>query len=161
MKIEKASNIRINQLSMEDHDALKVVEELLVKMTKYYGEGITLMSPNTGEVIQIEELARVRGILGFIQENRVVEISWEERALPSLFLAARGRRPRAEFTNMGANRYFLKTKSKIKNKKIFSQNLLTSAYPYDIISTTPSKSLRPQAWAVSPPVPILKKPNIQ
>ena len=75
MKIEKASNIRINQLSVEDHDALKVVEELLVKMTKYYGEGITLMSPNTGEVIQIEELARVRGILGFIQENRAVEIS--------------------------------------------------------------------------------------
>ena len=75
MKIEKASNIRINQLSMEDHDALKVVEELLVKMTNYYGEGITLMSPNTGEVIQIEELARVRGILGFIQENRAVEIS--------------------------------------------------------------------------------------
>jgi hypothetical protein len=34
-----------------------------------------LASPNTGEVIMVDELRRVAGILGFLTENRVVEVN--------------------------------------------------------------------------------------
>ena len=65
----------VHQLDVDDVVAFRRVLNVLEQVQDEYGACDTLSSPNTGEVIQINEIPRVRGILSFIMENRVVEIN--------------------------------------------------------------------------------------
>jgi hypothetical protein len=71
----KFSPFMVNQMSFEDCQALEQVEKIIDQFQKYYDEGDVLMSANDGEIIQIKELARVKGIISFIMRNRVVEVN--------------------------------------------------------------------------------------
>lgn len=69
------SDYRIHQMTANEHAALSNAESLVLELVKQYPEGTVLMSPNTGEVIMVDELKRVAGILSFLTENRVVEVN--------------------------------------------------------------------------------------
>lgn len=68
-------NFNVHQLDREDCEALRKVEKIIEQLQALYDEKAVLSSPNTGEIVQVEELWRFRGILGFIMENRVVEVN--------------------------------------------------------------------------------------
>ena len=70
-----AMAVAVNQLDIKDVEAIQHTTEMLRKVINHYGEDVTFMSPNTGEVIQTAEIPRVLGILDFFLENRVVEIN--------------------------------------------------------------------------------------
>ena len=69
------SDYRIHQMTASEHATLRNAESLVLELVKQYPEGTVLMSPNTGEVIMVDELKRVAGILSFLTENRVVEVN--------------------------------------------------------------------------------------
>ena len=71
----KFSPFMVNQMSLEDYQALEQVEKIIDQFQNYYDKGDVLMSPNDGEIIEIKELARVKGIISFIMRNRVVEVN--------------------------------------------------------------------------------------
>ena len=71
----KFSPFMVNQMSFEDYQALEQVEKIIDQFQKYYDESDVLMSVNDGEIIKIEELARVKGVISFIMRNRVVEVN--------------------------------------------------------------------------------------
>lgn len=71
----KFSPFMVNQMSFEDYQALEQVEKIIDQFQKYYDEGDVLMSVNDGEIIKIEEFARVKGVISFIMRNRVVEVN--------------------------------------------------------------------------------------
>lgn len=62
----------VNQLSIEEFQALELAEKVLENFTEVYSNDCRLTSVNDGECIMISELPRVRGILDFIMRNRVV-----------------------------------------------------------------------------------------
>ena len=62
----------VNQLSIEEFQALELAEKVLENFTEVYDNDCRLTSVNDGECIMISELPRVRGILDFIMRNRVV-----------------------------------------------------------------------------------------
>lgn len=64
----------VNQLSIEEFQALELAERVINHIQETYGENCRLTSPNDGECITIDELPRVRSILNFIMRNRVVEV---------------------------------------------------------------------------------------
>ncbi len=68
-------SFNVHQLTGKDYKALQRVEKIINQLQDLYGEEVVLGSPNTGEIIQTEELGRVRGILSFIMDNRVVEVN--------------------------------------------------------------------------------------
>lgn len=57
------------QISKEEIAALKTVNNVLSKLQKAYDEKDILMSETDGELIKVEEIARVRGILSFLENN--------------------------------------------------------------------------------------------
>lgn len=57
-------------LSMEDYDALVHVDELLKKVQDSFDENQYLMSVDSGELVHINELGRVRGIIGAFSQYR-------------------------------------------------------------------------------------------
>lgn len=57
-------------LSMEDYDALVHVDELLKKVQDSFDENQYLMSVDSGELVHINELGRVRGIIGAFSQHR-------------------------------------------------------------------------------------------
>ncbi len=59
----------------EDIMALKHVHNFLEKIQKAYDKEDVLMSPEDGEVIRVEELGRVRGILSFLYNNPTVDVN--------------------------------------------------------------------------------------
>ena len=67
--------LNIHQFTKEEYDALMGASNLCLDLLNTYNENDVLMSPNTGEVIEISELLRVRGVLDFLIENRVVEVN--------------------------------------------------------------------------------------
>lgn len=71
----KLSPFMVNQMSIEEYQALERVEKIIDQFQKYYDENDVLMSVNDGEIIEIKELARVKGIISFIMCNRVVEVN--------------------------------------------------------------------------------------
>lgn len=73
MKITQ-SVLTIHQLTVEEYQAFELVEKVLSHIQDSYGAKCVLMSPNTGEVVEIGELPRVRGVLDFLVNNRVVEV---------------------------------------------------------------------------------------
>lgn len=70
--------VGVNQLDAKDVEAIERVEDMLRQVRLHYGDKRVLMSPNTGELVQIEELPRTLGILDFFLCNRVVEVQTAE-----------------------------------------------------------------------------------
>lgn len=64
-----------HQFDINDVNAFEIVEQTLTQLQNLYSDDCVLMSPNDGEIIEISELARVKGILSFIINNRVVEVN--------------------------------------------------------------------------------------
>ena len=64
----------VNQLSIEEFQALEMAEKVMEHLTETYGDDCRLTSANDGECILISELPRVRGILDFVMRNRVVSV---------------------------------------------------------------------------------------
>ena len=88
MKIYKQT-ISIHQFTAEDYEALVKADEILGQLYDLYNKDDVLASPNTGEVVQVNELPRVRGILDFIYSNRAVEVNPERGAIAPLFFLSR------------------------------------------------------------------------
>ena len=70
-----ANNLRIHQFNSLEFCTLCDAENLIHEFINSYDEGTVLMSPNTGEIVLVDELRRVAGILDFLTTNRVVEIA--------------------------------------------------------------------------------------
>lgn len=62
-------------VTAEEIAALKLSNKLLEKIQKIYDKEDVLMSPEDGEVIRIDELGRVRGILSFLYNNTEVHVN--------------------------------------------------------------------------------------
>lgn len=74
MKIS-VQRFNVHEFSLEEVDALFKANEVLENIQNMYNEKDVLASPNDGEIVEVDELARVRGILGFLFNNRVVEVN--------------------------------------------------------------------------------------
>ena len=78
MKVTKTiavGDFNIHQMDATEYCALCDAENLVLQIANSYPEGTVLAAPNTGEVIMVDELRRVAGILGFLTDNRVVEVN--------------------------------------------------------------------------------------
>lgn len=78
MKIQKTITVgdfNIHQFDAKEYFTLCDAENVALAIANQYPEGTILMSPNTGECIMVDELRRVAGILGFLTDNRVVEVN--------------------------------------------------------------------------------------
>ena len=78
MKIQNTlcvGNFNVHQMDAQEYCTLADAENLVLQIANSYPEGTVLASPNTGEVIMVDELRRVAGILGFLTDNRVVEVN--------------------------------------------------------------------------------------
>ncbi len=62
-------------VSTKDVKALNSIEDMLIQLQKTYDDEDVLMSPTDGEVVKIEELRRVRGILSFLANNPKVDVN--------------------------------------------------------------------------------------
>jgi hypothetical protein len=74
MKI-KQQVLTIHQLDINDIEALEHAYKIVDHLQDAYGADCVMMSPNDGECVSVDELARVKGILSFIMCNRVVEVN--------------------------------------------------------------------------------------
>ena len=74
MKIS-TQHFNVHEFSIEEVEAFSKASGVLEEIQDLYQEGTVLGSPNDGEIICVEELARVRGILSFLFYNRVVEVN--------------------------------------------------------------------------------------
>lgn len=64
----------VNQLTIEEFQALELTEKVLEHLCDMYDDDCRLTSVNDGECILMSELPRVRGILDFVMRNRVVSV---------------------------------------------------------------------------------------
>ena len=64
----------VNQLSIEEFQALELAEKVFGEFCENYAENCRLTSVNDGECVLMNELPRMRGILDFIMRNRVVSV---------------------------------------------------------------------------------------
>jgi hypothetical protein len=64
----------INQLTIEEYQALELAEKIFEHIQDTYGEKCRLTSVNDGECVTLSEIPRVRGIIDFVMRNRVVEV---------------------------------------------------------------------------------------
>lgn len=62
------------QFTCKEVSALSDAECALAEISVAFGTQATLISAETGEVVQLEELNRVRAILEFFVEHRVFEV---------------------------------------------------------------------------------------
>lgn len=74
MKIS-IQRFNVHEFTTEEVDALFKTSEVLENIQNMYDEKTVLMSPNDGEIVGVEELARIRGVLSFLFNNRVVEVN--------------------------------------------------------------------------------------
>ena len=65
----------VHNFTIEEVQAIDKTMEILTDIQSFYGDNDILANVNDGEVIAIEELKRVKGILSFIYYNRVVEVN--------------------------------------------------------------------------------------
>lgn len=65
----------VHQINAVEYCALCDAENLVLQIANAYPENAVLMSPNTGECVMVDELRRVAGILSFLTDNRVVEVT--------------------------------------------------------------------------------------
>lgn len=61
------------QFTLEELEALQGAERALTEIATRFGSEGYLQSAETGEVVMLEELNRVRGILDFFYDHRVFE----------------------------------------------------------------------------------------
>ena len=69
--------LSVNQMDAKDWTAMCHTEQVIEQVRKHYGDNAVLTNPNTGEVVEVEELRRVLGILDFLSTNRVFEVSYK------------------------------------------------------------------------------------
>ena len=67
--------LQVHHFTTLEIESLDVVMGLLTQLQNDYAEDDILANVNDGEIIAIEELARVKGILSFLYLNRVVEVN--------------------------------------------------------------------------------------
>ena len=65
----------IHQMNATEYCTLCDAENLVLQIANAYPAGTVLAAPNTGEVVMVDELRRVAGILGFLTDNRVVQVN--------------------------------------------------------------------------------------
>jgi hypothetical protein len=65
----------VHNFTIEEVQAIDKTMEILTDIQNIYSDNDILANVNDGEVIAIEELKRVKGILSFIYYNRVVEVN--------------------------------------------------------------------------------------
>ena len=79
---EEIKNLIKNKLDWFEKRKIEDVNEILHKIQHEFGDHLTLQNPETGELIDTDEIARVRGILSFLTEteNFVAELksNWKE-----------------------------------------------------------------------------------
>ena len=61
------------QFTLEELEALQGAERAIAEVTTLFGSEGHLMSAETGEVVMLNELNRVRGILDFFYDHRIFE----------------------------------------------------------------------------------------
>jgi hypothetical protein len=67
-------------LTFEEIELLAQADEILHRLQNSLGNQLNMTSIETGEVISTNELARVRGIIGALSEQRGWQLSINERA---------------------------------------------------------------------------------
>lgn len=65
----------VHNFSIEEIQAIDKTMQVLTDLQNIYDDSIILANANDGEIIAIEELKRVKGILSFLYMNRVVEVN--------------------------------------------------------------------------------------
>ena len=75
LKVVRVENVVESGLNVEEMQMLQEVDEMLLALQIKFGSLATLQDLNTGEVMGIEELARVRGILSMLANSRVFQLS--------------------------------------------------------------------------------------
>ena len=75
VKCEKLENVVESGLNWFDQQEIQKVDEMLHQLQHKFGDYIQLQDLNTGEVLDIQELARVRGILSMLANSRVFQMS--------------------------------------------------------------------------------------
>ena len=73
MRVEK-TNVKAIVLEIEEYQAMEKVIEVLEELEHKFGTENSLMSAETGEIVGIAELPRVRGILDALRNHRCWEI---------------------------------------------------------------------------------------
>ena len=61
------------QFTLEELEALQGAERAIAEITTLFGSEGHLMSAETGEVVMLDELNRVRGILSCFYDHRIFE----------------------------------------------------------------------------------------
>ena len=69
--------IMIHELTLDEKElqAIEILEPMLAELQDYFsgfGKANTLQTVETGEIITVEEIARVRGVLDFLYSHRAV-----------------------------------------------------------------------------------------
>lgn len=69
--------IMIHELTLDEKElqAIEILEPMLAELQDYFsgfGKANTLQAVETGEIITVEEIARVRGVLDFLYSHRAV-----------------------------------------------------------------------------------------
>ena len=73
MKISQTV-VSVHQLNIKEFQALETAYNIINEITDTYCDKCVLVSPNDGECVMVDELPRVKGILSFLMENRVVDV---------------------------------------------------------------------------------------
>lgn len=77
--IRQIKNAIDTNLTHEEMEILAQANEILHRLQIDLGNKLEMQSIDTGELIQTEEFARVRGILGALSEHRGWELSINKR----------------------------------------------------------------------------------
>lgn len=75
----KQQVVSVHQFTVAEWAILCDAENLVRKVYASYNDDTVISNPNTGECVLIDELPKVIGILSFLTENRVVEVSPRQR----------------------------------------------------------------------------------
>jgi hypothetical protein len=70
-KTEKMKKV---EFTARERESLEIVNKICLDLMTAFGKENTLISPNTGEGISIDELPRIRGIISGLLDNRVWNI---------------------------------------------------------------------------------------
>ena len=61
------------QFTLEELDALSAAERALTEVVTLFGSEGCLMSAETGEIVELSELNRIRTVLDFFYDHRIFE----------------------------------------------------------------------------------------
>lgn len=71
MRLERETIINLN-LTQTEKQALALVDLMLLRFQEKFSDETKFQSAETGELFEVEELSRVRGILDMIHTNAVL-----------------------------------------------------------------------------------------